>query len=33
VRRHGENMTHEKTLVELNMLKVLKLSLDRRRAG
>ncbi len=33
VRRHGGNMTHEKTLVELNMLKVLKLSLDRRRAG
>jgi hypothetical protein len=33
VRRHGENMTHEKTLVELNMLKVLKKTLDRRRAG
>jgi hypothetical protein len=32
VRRHGKNMTHEKTLVELNMLKVLKKSLDRRRA-
>jgi hypothetical protein len=33
VRRHGENMTHAKTLVELNMLRVLKKSLDRRRAG
>jgi hypothetical protein len=33
VRRHGLNMTHEKTLVELNMLRVLKKSLDRRRAG
>ena len=32
VRRHGLNMTHEKTLVELNMLRVLKKSLDRRRA-
>lgn len=32
VRRHGTNMTHEKTLVELNMIKVLKKSLDRRRA-
>ncbi len=32
VRRHGRNMTHEKTLVELNMLRVLKKSLDRRRA-
>ena len=31
VRRHGLNMTHEKTLVELNMLKVLKKSLDRQR--
>ena len=33
VRRHGRNMTHEKTLVELNMLRVLKKTLDRRRAG
>ena len=33
VRRHGRNMTHEKTLVELNMIKVLKKSLDRRRAA
>ena len=33
VRRHGENMTHEKTLVELNMLRVLKKSLDRKREG
>jgi glycosyl transferase family 2 len=33
VRRHGENMTHEKSLVELNMLRVLKMSLDRRRAA
>jgi len=32
VRRHGQNMTHEKTLVELNMLKVLKKSLDRQRS-
>jgi hypothetical protein len=32
VRRHGENMTHAKTLVELNMLRVLKKSIDRRRA-
>ena len=33
VRRHGENMTHEKSLVELNMLRVLKKTLDRKRAG
>ena len=33
VRRHGKNMTHAKTLVELNMLRVLKLSLDRQRAA
>ena len=33
VRRHGKNMTHAKTLVELNMLRVLKKSLDRQRAG
>ena len=33
VRRHGQNMTHEKTLVELNMLRVLKKTLDRRRTG
>jgi len=32
VRRHGQNMTHDKTLVELNMLKVLKKTLDRKRA-
>ena len=32
VRRHGKNMTHAKTLVELNMLRVLKMSLDRQRA-
>ncbi len=32
VRRHGKNMTHEKTLVELNMLRVFKLGLDRKRA-
>jgi DNA adenine methylase len=32
VRRHGKNMTHGKTLVELNMLRVLKMSLDRQRA-
>jgi len=31
VRRHGKNMTHGKTLVELNMLRVLKMSLDRQR--
>ena len=33
VRRHGKNMTHAKTLVELNMLRVLKMSLDRQRAA
>ena len=33
VRRHGANMTHEKSLVELNMLRVLKKTLDRKRAG
>ncbi len=33
VRRHGENMTHGKSLVELNMLRVLKMSLDRQRTA
>ena len=33
VRRHGKNMTHGKTLVELNMLRVLKMSLDRQRTA
>lgn len=33
VRRHGGNMTHGKSMVELNALRVLKLSLDRRRKG
>jgi hypothetical protein len=32
VRRHGMNMTEGKTLVELNMLRVLKKSIDRQRA-
>jgi len=32
VRRHGQNMTNGKTLVELNMLRVLKMSIDRQRA-
>jgi hypothetical protein len=31
VRRHGRNMTHEKGLVALNMLRVFKKVLDRRR--
>jgi glycosyltransferase involved in cell wall biosynthesis len=31
-RRHGASLTHGKDLVEINMLKVLKRSLDRRRA-
>ena len=31
VRRHGANMTHGKSMVELNALRVLKLALDRRR--
>jgi len=31
VRRHGDNMTHAKTAVELNLLRVLKKSIDRRR--
>lgn len=32
VRRHGTNMTHGKSLVELNTLRVFKKTLDRRRA-
>jgi len=32
VRRHGRNMTHEKSLVALNTLRVFKMALDRRRA-
>lgn len=31
VRRHGRNMTHEKSLVALNVLRVFKKALDRRR--
>jgi len=31
VRRHGSNMTHEKNLVALNALRVLKKALDRKR--
>ncbi|MBU1701872.1 MAG: glycosyltransferase [Candidatus Eisenbacteria bacterium] len=31
VRRHGGNMTHGKSLVELNMLRVFKKALDRKR--
>lgn len=33
VRRHGGNMTHGKSMVELNALRVLKLALDRQRKG
>jgi hypothetical protein len=33
VRRHGGNMTHGKDLVQLNVLRVAKKMLDRRRAG
>jgi glycosyltransferase involved in cell wall biosynthesis len=33
VRRHGSNMTEGKNLVELNMLRIIKKALDRRRAG
>ena len=33
VRRHGGNMTHGKSLVELNKLRVFKKALDRRRAA
>ena len=33
VRRNSKNMTHEKDLVELNILKVFKKFIDRRRAG
>jgi glycosyltransferase involved in cell wall biosynthesis len=32
VRKHGQNMTHRKTLIELNMLRVLKKSIERKRA-
>lgn len=32
VRRHGNNMTHGKSLVELNTLRVFKKALDRRRS-
>jgi hypothetical protein len=32
VRRHGQNMTHGKNLVQLNTLRVFKKTLDRRRA-
>ena len=31
VRRHGRNMTHEKSPVELNTLRVFKRALDRKR--
>ena len=33
VHRHGHNMTADKTPVELNMLKVFKKSLDRKRVA
>lgn len=33
IRRHGGNMTHGKNLVQLNVLRVFKKALDRRRAG
>ncbi len=33
VRRHDRNMTHEKTLVELNMLRVFKKAIDRKRTA
>ncbi len=33
VRRHGKNMTHGKSLVELNTLNVLKKVISRKRAG
>jgi hypothetical protein len=33
VRRHGRNMTHDKSLVALNVLRVFKKALDRRRAA
>ncbi len=31
VRRHEQNMTHGKSLIELNMLQVFKMALDRKR--
>jgi len=31
VRRHGKNMTHDKSLIELNQLRVFKKSLERMR--
>ena len=33
VRRHDKNMTHGKTLVELNMIRVVKMSIDRQRTA
>jgi hypothetical protein len=33
VRRHGQNLTHGKSLVELNTLRVFKKALDRKRQG
>ena len=33
LRRHGQNMTHGKSMVELNSLRVMKLALDRHRAA
>lgn len=33
IRRHGGNMTHGKNLVQLNVLRVFKKALDRKRAG
>ena len=33
VRRHGENMTEGKTIIELNKLKTIKRALDRKRAA
>lgn len=32
VRRHNQNMTHGKNIVELNVLRVFKMALDRKRA-
>jgi glycosyltransferase involved in cell wall biosynthesis len=33
VRRHGQNMTHGKSMQELNLLRVLKRALDRKRSA
>jgi hypothetical protein len=33
VRRHGRNMTHGKSPIELNMLRVVKMSIDRQRSS